>query len=153
MENNIIMLNEEERKKLEKFAKNGNHNAHLINRAKVILKLDRSNKKGHLRITRISEEVDLSRRAIYDIRDAFLQAPDIETFLTRKKRETPPVQPKITGDVEAKIIATACGEVPEGYARWTLRLLCEKVIEFGYIDSISFNSVRTVLKKHNLSLI
>ena len=71
----------------------------------------------------------------------------------RKKRESPPVPPKITGEIEAKIIATACSEVPEGYARWTLRLLRDKVIEFGYIDSISFNSVRTVLKKHNLNLI
>jgi len=153
MENNIIMLSETERKQLEKFAKNGIHNAHLIARAKVILKLDRSNKKEHLRITRISEEEKISRQAIYDIRDAYLQAPDIETFLTRKKRETPPIQPKITGDVEAKIIATACSEAPEGYARWTVRLLAEKAVELNIIDSISFNSVQTILKKHNLSLI
>ena len=153
MENNVIMLTASERLELEKFSRNGTHNAHLITRAKVILKLDRSNKKGHLRITRVSEEVDLSRRAVYDIRNAFLQSPDMETFLTRKKRETPPVPPKITGDVEAKIIATACSEPPEGYARWSLCLLRDKVIELGYIDSISATSIRTVLKKHNLSLI
>ena len=55
MENNVIVLKEAERLQLEKFSKNGNHNAHLITRAKVILKLDRSNKKGHLRISRVSE--------------------------------------------------------------------------------------------------
>ena len=152
MENNVIMLTETERNQLEKFTKNGSHSARLITRAKVILKLDRSNKKGHLRVARISEEVDLSRRAIYNIRDAFLQSADIETFLTRKKRETPPIEPKITGDVEAKIIATACSEVPEGYSRWTISLIRNKVIEFGYIDAISETSIRTVLKKHNLSL-
>ena len=147
------MLNEEQRKKLEEFAKNGVHSAHLITRAKVILKLDRSTKKEHLRITRISEEVDLSRQSIYNIRDTFLQSSDIETFLTRKKRETPPVPPKITGEVEAKIIALACSKVPEGYARWTVRLLANKVVELGFIDSISFKAVQLVLKKRNIALI
>jgi len=152
MENKAIMLKGEERKKLEEFAKKGVHNAHLITRAKVILKLDRSNKREHLRITRISEEVELSRQAIYNIRDAFLKSPDIETFLRRKQRETPPVEPKITGEVEAKIIATACSKAPEGYARWTVRLLANKVVELGFIDSISFKSVQMVLKKRSISL-
>jgi len=153
MENNKIQLNEEHRAELEKFTKNGEHNAHLITRARVILALDRKNKVRTLRINEICEHERISRQALCDIRKAFLEASSIETFLTRKKRETPPVEPKITGDVEAKIIATACSEVPEGYSRWTLRLLQEKVVELGYIDSISFNSVRTVLKKHSLSLI
>jgi hypothetical protein len=152
MENNIIELVEKERRQLEEFAKNGKHNAHLITRAKVILKLDRSNKKGHLRITRISEEVDLSRQAIYDIRDAYLQAPDIEAFLTRKKRETPPVPPKITGEIEAHIIAIACGEKPEGRTRWTMQLIADKCVELHCIDSISEISVRRVLKKRNINL-
>jgi len=152
MENNVIMLSEAQRAILEDFTKKGVHSVQLVKRAKVILKLDRSNKKGHLRITRISEEVDLSRQAIYDIREDFLAAPSIEQFLTRKKRETPPVEPKITGEVEAKIIATACSEAPEGYARWTVRLLADKVVELGIIDSISFKSVQLVLKKRNFSL-
>src|SRR5665647_997103 len=101
MENNVIMLNEEQRSELEMFAKNGIHNAHLITRAKTILALDRSNKKDHLRISRVIEQVGLSRQAIYDISDAFLEAPDVSTFLTRKKRETPPVPAKVNGDVEA----------------------------------------------------
>ena len=152
MENDVIMLSREEREHLENFTKNGTHNAHLINRARVILALDRSNKKEHLRITRISEQVNLSRRAIYDIRKAFFESPNIESFLTRKKRETPPVPPKITGEVEAGIIATACSKVPEGYARWTVRLLADKVVELGFIDSISFKSVQLVLKKQSISL-
>jgi len=152
MENNKIMLSEGQRRKLEKFAKNGIHNAHLITRAKVILKLDRSNRKDHLRITRISEEVNLSRQAIYDIRDAFLKAPDIETFLLRKKRETPPIPAKVTGDVEAHIIALACSEPPEGYAKWTIRLLAEKSVELNYIESIGRMSVNRLLKKRNISL-
>jgi len=152
MENKVIMLNEEQRRELEAFTKKGVHSVHLVKRAKVILALDRSGKKDHLRITRISEQVELSRQAIYTIRDDFLAAPGIGEFLTRKKRETPPVPPKITGDVEAKIIATACSKAPEGYARWTVRLLADKVVELGFIDSISFKAVQLVLKKRNVSL-
>jgi len=153
MENNVINLGETERKQLENFAKNGVHNAHLITRAKTILALDRSNKKDHLRINRICEQVSLSRQAVNEIRKAFLQANSIEEFLTRKKRETPPVPAKITGEVEAHIIALACSEPPEGYARWTVRLLAAKSVELNYIDSIGKTSVNRLLKKHNLNLI
>ena len=153
MENKIINLVESERRQLENFAKNGVHNAHLITRARTILALDRSNKQDHLRINRICEQVSLSRQAVNEIRKAFLQANSIEEFLTRKKRETPPVAPKVTGDVEAKIIALACSEPPKGYARWTVRLLAEKSVELNYIDSIGRMSVNRLLKKHNLNLI
>jgi hypothetical protein len=152
MENNIIMLTEEQRQMLEDFSKKGVHSARLITRARVVLALDRSNKKDHLRVNRICEQEKVSRQAISDIRKAFLEANTIEEFLTRKKRETPPVQPKITGEVEAGIIATACSKAPEGYARWTVRLLADKVVELGFIDSISFKAVQLVLKKRSISL-
>ena len=144
MESNVINLSEAERRKLEIFVKNGVHNAHLITRARVILSLDRSNKKEHLRINRICEQEKISRQGLNNIRKSFLESESIEAFLTRKKRENPPIQPKITGEVEAKIIATACSEAPVGYARWTVRLLADRVVELGYIDSISFSSVQTV---------
>jgi len=152
MENNIIMLTEEQRQLLEDFSKKGVHSARLITRARVVLALDRSNKKDHLRVNRICEQEKLSRQAISDIRKAFLEANTIEEFLTRKKRETPPVQPKITGEVEAGIIATACSQAPEGYARWTVRLLADKVVELGFIDNISFKAVQLILKKRSISL-
>ena len=152
MESNVIMLTEEQRRILEDFSKKGVHSARLITRAKVILALDRFGKKDHLRINRICEQEKLTRQAINDIRKAFLEAETIEEFLTRKKRQTPPVPPKITGDVEARIIATACSEVPKGYARWTVRLLADKAVELGFIDSISFKAVQLVLKKRNISL-
>ena len=152
MENNGIMLNEAQHKQLETFAKNGTHNAHLVNRAKVILALDRSGKKDHLRITRISDQVGLSRQAIYDIRDAFLASESIETFLTRKKRETPPVPAKITGETEAQIIAIACSEPPKGYAKWTVRLISQRTVELCIAGGIGKTAVGNVLKKRSTSL-
>ena len=70
----------------------------------------------------------------------------------RKKRETPPVPPKVTGDVEAHIIALACGDPPEGYEKWTLRLLADKCVELNYAESLSHMTVSRILKKTNLSL-
>ncbi len=147
-----IYLSDEQRAGLIKFAKNGVHNAHLITRARTILALDRTDKKDHLRIGRICEQVGLSRKSVYNIHADFLAADSVDTFLTRKKRETPPVPAKITGEVEAHIITLACSEPPEGHARWTLRLLASKAVELSIVDQLSFKSVQRILKKHSLNL-
>jgi hypothetical protein len=153
MESAVIMLGTEERKALEAFTKKGVNSARLINRARVILALDRNGKKDHLRITRISCQVGLSRQAIYGIRDDFLASKTVEAFLMRKKRETPPVPAKVTGEVEAQIIAIACSEPPEGFARWTVRLISERSVALGIAEGVGKSSVGDVLKKRNISLI
>ena len=76
----------------------------------------------------------------------------LEATINRKKRVTPPVPPKVTGDVEAHIIALACSDPPEGYRKWTLRLLAEKCVELNYAESLSHVTVSRVLKKTNLNL-
>ena len=76
----------------------------------------------------------------------------LEATINRKKRETPPIPAKVTGEVEAHIIALACGQPPEGYSRCTLRLLADKTVELGYIESISHVTVSNILEKTNLSL-
>lgn len=148
-----IYLNKEQREELTAFVKKGKHDVRLVNRAKVILALDRTDKKDHLRIGRICESVGITRSTICDIRKAFFSASSVEEFLKRKKRETPPIPPKITGNVEARIIALACSEPPTGCARWTLKMLANKSVELGFIESISDVSVHTLLKKRNISLI
>jgi len=144
-----LYLSEEQRKELSDFANKGTHSAHLIKRARVLLALDRTGKKDHLRITRISDQVDLSRQAIYNILDEFLESESVAGFLVRKKRETPPVPAKVTGDVEAKIIAKACDAPPQGYSRWTIRLLASHLVELD----VGRSSINTVLKKRSFSLI
>jgi len=152
MESNVVMLNNEEREKLEKFAKSGVHSAMLIRRAKIILALDRSNKNDHLRIGRICETNSISRKGLCDIRNDFLKSQSVEDFLTRKQRETPPIEVKITGEVEAHVVALACSNPPEGCARWTVRLLADKAVELHYVGSLSHTSVNQLLKKRNISL-
>jgi hypothetical protein len=147
-----VYLTQEERNVAEGFTRKGEHNAHLIRRANIILTLDRSGKKDHMRIKRTADAFGVSRQAVYGIIEDFHNAENIEKFLARKPRETPSVAPKIDGCVEAHIIALACSEVPEGHARWTVRLLAEKAVELDFIDSISAMSVQRLLKKRNISL-
>lgn len=73
--------------------------------------------------------------------------------LRRRKHAKPPRKPIVTGEVEARIIALACGEPPEGFTRWTVRLLTQRAIELKIVASIGRETVRTTLKKHNLNLI
>lgn len=147
-----VYLTEEQREILKDFSKNGTHNVHLITRAKILLVLDRTGKKDHMRITRTANDYGVSRETVYNIIDDFHNAKNIDEFLQRKPRETPPIPPKATGDVEAHIIALACSEPPAGYARWTVRLLASKAVELNFIDSISSSTVQRLLKKTNISL-
>ena len=147
-----VYLTEEERKIVEKFAKNGSHNSHLIVRANILLVLDRTGKKDHMRIKRTADDHGVSRQTVYNIIEDYHNSKDINEFLSRKPRETPPIMPKADGETEAHIIALACSEPPEGYARWTVRLLADKAVELDFIDSISPATIHRLLKKRNISL-
>jgi transcriptional regulator with XRE-family HTH domain len=141
------------RSELEKFSKTGKRSVRLVNRAKIILELDEAAGRKPLTQEEVAQKVGVTRQTVNIAKQAFISANSISEFLQRKKRETPPIKPKITGEVEAHIIALACSPVPEGYAKWSVRLLADKCVELNYIDSISFKSVHRILKKHNLSRI
>jgi len=152
MKKNEIKLTTEQRKELQKFSKTGVHSAKLIKRSEIILLLDTSESGKAVTFDEISKRLDVSGTTITKVKKDFMSAEDVKAFLRRKKRATPPVEPKITGEVEARIIALACSEAPVGCARWTMRLIAEKSVELQIVDSLSFKSVQRLLKKHNLSL-
>jgi len=83
---------------------------------------------------------------VHNIRKQYAKK-GLTATIGRKKRETPPVEPKITGEVEARIIALSCSAPPEGRSRWSLRLLADKSVELNFIDSISHEAVGRLLKK------
>lgn len=147
-----VYLSLEDRKVVENFARNGTHNSHLIVRANILLVLDRTGKKDHMRIKRTAEEHGVSRQTVYNIIEDYHNSKDIAEFLSRKVRETPPVPAKADGELEAHIIALACGEPPEDRARWTVRLLANKAVELDFVDSLSPATVCRILKKRNISL-
>ena len=145
-----IELSATVRSELEKFTKTGKRSVKLLNRAKIILELDEADGRKPLTQAQIAKKVGVSRQTVNDAKKAFLETDSVSAFLQRKKRVRPPVEPKITGEVEDHIIAFICSPVPEGYTKWSLRLLANKCVESNYIDSISCSSVHRILKKHNL---
>jgi hypothetical protein len=152
MKKNDIKLTAEQRKELEIFSTTGVHDVRIVNRAKIMLLMDKSEAGKAAKQKEIAEQVDVSRQTVTIVKRDFLAAESVSAFLQRKERDTPPVKPKITGDIQAKVIALACSAVPEGYAKWSLKLLADKSVELEYIDTISEMSIHRLLKKHNLSL-
>lgn len=148
-----ISLSEEERRELERFTSTGCRSVKLVRRAAIILALDTSGGRKPDTETLIAERIGVSRKTVQEVKKNFTVAVSASAFLRRKKRETPPVPIKITGEVEARIIALACSQPPVGFVRWTLRLLADKSVELEYIDSISHTSVGSILKKTALNRI
>ena len=144
-----IQLSETDRKELKRFSTTGKRSVRLVNRAKMILALDESEGRKRETFAEIANRIGVSRQTVNNVKNEFLAAENISKFLRRKKRETPPVAPKVTGEVEARIIALACSEVPEGRAKWTLRLLADKSVELGYVNSLHHTTVGRLLKKRN----
>jgi hypothetical protein len=148
-----VKLTEKQRKELTKFikSKSKNKTEQCKVHAKVILCLD-ENAENRMTPEETAEKCKLNRENVYKIRKQFV-VEGMERVLYRKKRNTPPVPAKITGEVEAHIIAAACSEVPDGRQHWTLQMIADKIVLEGVIDSISDVTVMRVLKKHTISLI
>ena len=95
--------------------------------------------------------LNISMRKIDRVKKRFVEE-GIEVALNGKKRNRI-YDKKADGDFEAHLVALSCSEPPEGFARWSLRLLADKVVELGYIDSISHETVRRILKKYILNIV
>lgn len=152
MKNQIysIKLTAEQVRELTKFIGSKKHSSETKTHAKVLLCLNENSEKP-MTVKEAAQKCKLHAENIYKIRKQFV-TEGMARVLNRKKRETPPVPAKITGEVEAHIIATACSTPPEGRKAWTLTLIGNKIVLDGVIDSLSNESIRLVLKKHNLSL-
>lgn len=146
----LIELSDAERKVLHDIVAKGKAPARTILRANILLASDR-NTKQHMTVAQIAEVYHTTATTVQNVRTSYANE-GLEATIYRKKRETPPVPAKVTGDVEAHIIALACSAPPEGYERWTVRLLADKCVELNYVESLSHMTVSRVLKKTNLSL-
>ena len=138
-----ITLTKEERTELSQLTKSGIHSARVLGRARILLLLDRS--QGEKRkLQDIAETMLTSIGTISNVKRRYLKG-GLEHGLYDRPR--PGAKPKIDGEVEAHLIALTCSDPPEGFARWSLRLLADKVVELEYVDGISHETVRRVLKK------
>lgn len=142
-----VELTDEQRAELEGLLHKGHLSARTNTRARILLLSDRN--QGQKRTDKeVAEAVMCSQRTVANVRRRFL-AGGLQSALHDKER--PGRVGKLTGEVEAKLTMLACSQPPEGAARWTLRLLADKMVELGYVDSISHVSVHERLKKTNCS--
>ena len=150
MKRYIVTLTEEERKFLTELTSKGRHRSQKVLNALILLACDKG-KYQHLRSTNaeISKVLNTSMRKIDRVKKRFVTS-GLDVALNGKK-SVRIYEKKADGDFEAHLVALSCSDPPEGFARWSLRLLADKVVELNYIDSISHETVRRVLKKTNLS--
>jgi transposase len=145
----IVALSPEERDTLESLTKTGKTSAYRLNHARILLKSDINQESGGWRDQDISDALDISVSTIERVRQRF-----VEDSLAAALSRQPPSRTKprlLDGEQEAHLIALACAETPEGQGKWTLRLLADRMVELGYVESISHETVRQTLKKTNLN--
>lgn len=140
----IVRLTDDEREHLTALIAKGKAAAHKIRHANILLKADADGPAWT--DARIAEAFSVSETAVANGRQRFVEQ-GFEAALDRKKRGSPPCKPKLDGASEARLIALSCSEPPEGYGRWTLRLLADRAVELEIVDTISHETVRRTLKK------
>ena len=142
----VVRLSPEERGRLEEFIRKGKPAAHLLTRARILLKADVSDLGEGWSDSRIAEALDTSKANVQRARERLVE----EGFEAVLSREYNPksARPRVfDGAAEAKLIALTCGPAPEGFAKWSLRLLEEKVVELNIVEKASDNTIGRTLKK------
>jgi Homeodomain-like domain len=140
----IVRLTDEERNELLAVIKKLKGTSQKVRRAQILLKADADGPSwtDH----RIAEAFGCRTKTVENIRQRLVERGFREA-LDRSERRTPPVEKLLSGEQEARIIATRLGAPPPGYANWTLRLLARKVVELGIVNCVSYETVRRTLKK------
>ena len=142
----VVRLDAAERVRLNDLISKGKAAAKSILKARIPLKADQSAAGEGWSDERICEALDTNVSMVAGVR-AKLVEEGLDAVLTRKKRESPPIQPIFDGEKQAQLIALACSQPPEGYAHWTIRLLAEQVVERKIVPAAHFNTVGRALKK------
>lgn len=144
MKKHIVRLTEAEQKALKKLIRKGRAPVYKIRRANILLKADIAGPGWT--DEQIGEAFSVHPVTVAAMRKRFTEH-GLEKALDRKKRASPPRQARFDGESEARLIALSCGEPPEGYGRWNLRLLAEKAVELEIVPEVSHETVRKTLKK------
>ena len=124
----VVRLSAADRAELTRVVSRGTQPARMIARARILLALDEAEGPAPDRRV-VAERVGVSEGTVYLVAKRFTEsAGRVEDVIGRRKRASPPVEPKVTGEVEARVIALACTKPPAGYDRWSLRLLEKHVV-------------------------
>jgi transposase len=145
-----ITLTNEERDKLSALVSKGKGNARRIRRAHMLLLADENQLSGAWKDADIAKALSAHSRTVERTREKCV-TQGIEAALnhTRPRKSRPRI---LDGAAEARLSQLACSEAPDGHERWSLQMLADKLIELEVVETISYETVRTTLKKMNLSL-
>lgn len=146
----IVHLTESNRTFLKHLISSGSAPARKIRRAQILLKADCSEEGPNWSNQTMCEAYGVSNVTVTEIRRTFVKQ-GLEAVINRKKPERE-YEHRLDGEAEAHLIALACSEAPDGKERWTLRLLRDRMIQLEYVEDVSHETIRTTLKKTNLSL-
>ena len=133
---------------LEKLVRSGKAQARTLTKARVLLLTDYSTGQ-HMTDQGIADTLQVSMTTIKRVRQRCLTEGVAHSINDRKRPGKPP---KITGEIEAHLVVLACSDPPEGHNQWTLRLLADKMVAFGYFENISHVAIGKRLKKMHLNL-
>lgn len=146
-----VTLMDSERVTLEALTRKDKAGAKRFINARALLLCDAGVHGPAWTVATVAKALGVTSRTIEHIKKRFVE-DGLEAALERKQRETPPRAIVFDGKFEARLIALACTEAPEGHARWTVRLLADKAIELNFAPSLSHMTVQRILKKANFNL-
>ena len=144
-----VILSDTERDELKRLIAAGTSEARKLSHARILLKADESPEGDGWVDERVADAVEVSQPTVARVRRQYFEQ-GLQAALNRRppKRE---YHRKLDGEQEARLVAMACSEPPEGQARWSLRLLADRLVELEIVEDISYQTVRRTLKKTNLS--
>ena len=141
-----VTLTDEERQQLADLIASGKGAARKLGHARILLKADAAPGGPAWPDERIAEAVEVSRATVERVRQRFVEQ-GLEASLGRKPQDRPSRERKLDGRAEARLIALACSEPPEGRREWTMQLLADKLVELRVVDAVADETVRRALKK------
>jgi len=142
-------LTDPEREELQNIVSKGSHRSQKVLNALILLNSDEKGSDLRPEDQVIAQVLQTTTMKIHRVKKRFIEG-GLEVALHGKKRERE-YERKADGDFEAKLVALSCGDPPEGFSTWSLRLLADQMVELGYVESISHETVRRVLKKTRLN--
>jgi len=144
-----VTLRLKEREELLAIIKKGKHTSKKVIHALVLLNCDEGKYSDKVKNEDVAKVLQIGHRTIDRVKKRFVEE-GFEAALTNRPT-TRVYDKKADGDVEAHLVALSCSEPPTGFSRWSLRLLADKMVELEYVEDISHETVRRVLKKTNLN--
>jgi len=146
MKKYIVQLDAQQRQMLESLLSGGKESARSQMHARILLKADQGVEGSAWTDEHIAEALEVGRATVERVRKRFLEGGLLDALIRRPQPERPEKR-KMDGDLEAHLVTLACSQAEGGQKRWTVRMLADKLIELGYVDQISHQTVWVTLKK------